>query len=149
WVVIGGERAVPERVAQWRRRVGGAVPLLNTYGLTEVTAVATSVDLAARASGEESGREVAIGRPRTNVRVYALDGELEPVPVGVVGELYVGGEGLARGYFSRPELTAERFVPDPFGDGARLYRTGDKARWRRDGTLEYLGRGDTQVKIRG
>ncbi|MBZ4422889.1 non-ribosomal peptide synthetase, partial [Myxococcus sp. RHSTA-1-4] len=150
WVVIGGERAVPERVAQWRRRVGSAVPLFNTYGLTEVTAVATSVDLAALASGpEEAGREVAIGRPLTNVRVYVLDGELQPVPPGVLGELYVGGEGLARGYLSRPELTAERFVPDPFGNGARLYRTGDKARWRRDGTLEYLGRGDTQVKIRG
>ncbi|NMO18674.1 non-ribosomal peptide synthase/polyketide synthase, partial [Pyxidicoccus fallax] len=150
WVVIGGERAVPERVAQWRRRVGSAVPLFNTYGLTEVTAVATSVDLAALASGpEEAGREVAIGRPLTNVRVYVLDGAMQPVPVGVLGELFIGGEGLARGYLSRPELTAERFVPDPFGNGERLYRTGDKARWKRDGTLEYLGRGDTQVKIRG
>ncbi|NVJ15426.1 non-ribosomal peptide synthase/polyketide synthase, partial [Myxococcus sp. AM010] len=147
WVVIGGERAIPTRVSQWRRRVGRAVPLLNTYGLTEVTAVATAVDLTTDA--EDSGREVAIGRPLTNVRVYVLDGELEPVPAGVVGELYVGGEGVARGYLSRPELTAERFVPAPHGNGARLYRTGDKARWRRDGVLEYLGRGDSQVKVRG
>uniref|UniRef100_UPI0013D50505 non-ribosomal peptide synthetase n=1 Tax=Myxococcus vastator TaxID=2709664 RepID=UPI0013D50505 len=147
WVVIGGERAIPTRVSQWRQRVGRAVPLLNTYGLTEVTAVATAVDLTTDA--EDSGREVAIGRPLTNVRVYVLDGELEPVPAGVVGELYVGGEGVARGYLSRPELTAERFVPAPQGNGARLYRTGDKARWRRDGVLEYLGRGDSQVKVRG
>ncbi|WP_444546333.1 non-ribosomal peptide synthase/polyketide synthase [Archangium lansingense] len=148
WVVIGGERAVPERVAQWRRRVGNAVPLLNTYGLTEVTAVATAVELTT-SQPEEAGREVAIGRPLKNVRVYVLDGEMEVVPEGVVGELYVGGEGLARGYLGRAELTAERFVPSPFGEGERLYRTGDRARWRKDGSLEYLGRGDEQVKVRG
>ncbi|WP_084610648.1 hybrid non-ribosomal peptide synthetase/type I polyketide synthase [Archangium violaceum] len=148
WVVIGGERAVPERVAQWRRRVGNTVPLLNTYGLTEVTAVATSVELTTSAP-EEAGREVAIGGPLKNVQVYVLDGVLEPVPEGVVGELYVGGEGLARGYLGRAELTAERFVPSPFGEGERLYRTGDRARWRKDGRLEYLGRGDEQVKVRG
>ena len=127
WVVIGGERAVPVRVSQWRQRVGSAVPLLNTYGLTEVTAVATAVDLTTDA--DDSGREVAIGRPLTNVRIYVLDGELEPVPVGVPGELYVGGDGLAVGYVGRPELTAERFVPSPYGEGARLYRTGDVVRW--------------------
>ncbi|WNG57626.1 amino acid adenylation domain-containing protein [Archangium gephyra] len=148
WVVIGGERAVPERVAQWRRRVGNTVPLLNTYGLTEVTAVATAVELTTSAP-EEAGREVAIGGPLKNVRVYVLDGEMEPVPEGVVGELYVGGEGLARGYLGKPELTGERFVPSPFGNGERLYRTGDRARWRKDGRLEYLGRGDEQVKVRG
>ncbi|MFY0567273.1 amino acid adenylation domain-containing protein [Archangium lansingense] len=148
WVVIGGERVVPERVAQWRRRVGSAVPLLNTYGLTEVTAVATAVELTT-SQPEEAGREVAIGRPLKNVRVYVLDGEMEVVPEGVVGELYVGGEGLARGYQGRAELTAERFVPSPFGEGERLYRTGDRARWRKDGSLEYLGRGDEQVKVRG
>jgi amino acid adenylation domain-containing protein len=149
WVVIGGERAMPERVAQWRRRVDSAVPLLNTYGLTEVTAVATSVDLASESGAVHDGREVSIGRPLTNVRLYVLDGDLEPVPTSVIGELYVGGEGVARGYHGRPDLTAERFVPSPFGNGERLYRTGDQARWRRDGGLEYLGRGDTQVKVRG
>ncbi|NVJ26526.1 amino acid adenylation domain-containing protein, partial [Myxococcus sp. AM011] len=149
WLIIGGERAVPERVAQWMRRVGPAVPLLNTYGLTEVMAVATAINLSAREQPE--GREVCIGRPVLNVRTYVLGEEQQPVPVGVTGELYVGGEGVARGYLHQPGLTAERFVPDPFASepGQRLYRSGDKVRWRSDGTLEYLGRGDSQVKVRG
>ncbi|MFP2934436.1 non-ribosomal peptide synthetase, partial [Pyxidicoccus sp. 3LG] len=149
WLIIGGERAVPERVAQWMRRVGPAVPLLNTYGITEVMAVATAIDLSAQAQPE--GREVCIGRPVLNVRTYVLDEARQPVPVGVTGELYVGGEGVARGYLDQPGLTAERFVPDPFASepGQRLYRSGDRARWRTDGTLEYLGRGDSQVKVRG
>ncbi|MBZ4410591.1 non-ribosomal peptide synthase/polyketide synthase, partial [Myxococcus sp. XM-1-1-1] len=150
WVVIGGERAAPERVAAWRRTVGSALPLRNTYGLTEVTAVATAVDLmASPAEAFESAQEVPIGRPLTNVTTYVLDSAFMPTPTGVVGELFIGGEGVARGYLGRPDLTAERFIPSPFGEGERLYRTGDKARWRRDGGLEYLGRGDTQVKVRG
>ncbi|WP_255208205.1 non-ribosomal peptide synthase/polyketide synthase [Myxococcus sp. AM009] len=151
WVVTGGERVAPERVAQWRRSVGAEVPLLNTYGLTEVTAVATSVDLSSTGARQAEGaeREVPIGRALTNVRLYVLDRELEPVPPGVPGELFIGGGGVARGYLGRPDLTAERFVPSPFVEGERLYRTGDLARWRRDGNLEYLGRGDTQVKVRG
>ncbi|AKQ66241.1 Non-ribosomal peptide synthetase [Myxococcus hansupus] len=147
WVVIGGERAAAERVAQWRRSVGTRVPLLNTYGLTEVTAVATAVDLSTEP--HVATREVTIGRALTNVRLYVLDREQAPVPVGVPGELFIGGSGVARGYHGRPELTAERFVPSPFGVGERLYRTGDLARWREDGCLEYLGRGDAQVKVRG
>ncbi|RYZ40519.1 MAG: amino acid adenylation domain-containing protein, partial [Myxococcaceae bacterium] len=149
WLIIGGERAVPERVAQWMQRVGTAVPLINTYGTTEVMAVATSLDLTAHAQPE--GREVGIGRPVLNVSTYVLDAERRPVPVGVTGELYVGGEGVARGYLDQPALTAERFVPDPFASepGQRLYRSGDLARWRADGTLEYRGRGDAQVKVRG
>nr|WP_326491738.1 non-ribosomal peptide synthetase [Myxococcus stipitatus] len=145
WVVMGGERAAPERVSAWRRLT--AVPLVNTYGLTEVTAVATSVDLTLGA--DEPGMEVSIGRPLSNVQVHVLDAAGVPVPPGLVGELYIGGEGVARGYQGRPELTAERFVPSPFGQGERLYRTGDKARWRPDGGLEFLGRADTQVKVRG
>src|SRR5262249_19437620 len=92
-----------------------------------------------------------IGRAIDDLRVYVLDGSGEPAPLGAAGELYVGGAGIARGYLSRPELTAERFVPDRFSrdPGARMYKSGDLGRWRADGTLEYLGRNDQQVKIRG
>ncbi|HYR06203.1 MAG TPA: amino acid adenylation domain-containing protein, partial [Longimicrobium sp.] len=148
-VIIGGERALTERVARWQRVVGSAVRLVNTYGPTEATVVATLRDLAEWDAA--AGREVPIGGPVRGGRVYVLDGDGEPVPAGVPGELYLGGAGLARGYLDRPALTAERFVPDPFAaePGARLYRTGDLARFVAGGDLEFVGRGDGQIKIRG
>ncbi len=118
----------------------------NLYGPTEDTTYSTWADLAAQDDGV-----VPIGRPIANTQVYLLDAHLQLVPIGVTGELYLGGAGIAQGYLHRPELTAERFIAHPFSDepGARLYRTGDLARYRDDGTLDYLGRRDQQVKIRG
>ena len=146
-VAIGGEAASPERVATWFRHVGSRVSLQNTYGPTEATVVATAAELS-REDGRE--RRVPIGRPLSNTRAYVLDHLRQPVPVGVPGELYVGGWSLARGYLNRPELTEDRFVTDPHvGNGARMYRTGDVVRWRPDGRLEFMGRTDHQVKIRG
>ena len=147
-LVIGGEAVLPDRVATWFECVGDRVRLLNTYGPTETTVVATVAELSHADSREE---RLPIGRPLANYRAYVLDRALQPVPAGVHGELYVGGASLARGYLNRPELTAERFVPDPYGRGAtaRMYKTGDVVRWRRDGRLEFVGRTDHQVKIRG
>lgn len=149
-VIFGGERAQRPRLAAWQQRVAGRVMLLNTYGPTETTVVATMADVST-ANADRAEDEVPIGRAISHVRVYVLDLHGEPVPVGVPGEIYVGGAGVARGYWQRPDLTAERFVPDPFGSqpGGRLYRTGDRGRYLSDGRLVYLGRSDAQVKLRG
>ncbi len=144
--VLAGGDVLPVGRVKERLAAGGV--LINGYGPTENTTFSCCHRME---PGEEVGERVSIGRPITNTKAYVLDGELEPVPVGVVGELYVGGEGLAVGYVSRPELTAEKFVPSPFSQdpGARLYRTGDMVRWLGDGRLEFLGRRDGQVKVRG
>nr|BDT34839.1 non-ribosomal peptide synthetase [Myxococcus sp. MH1] len=140
-VISGGEACGPELVARWApgRR------FLNSYGPTEATVLATFAEC------ETNEGTPPIGRPLANVRAYVLDAALQPVPVGVKGELFLGGVGVARGYLGRPELTADRFLPDPFNPvpGARMYRTGDLVRYLPTGDLDFIGRIDTQVKLRG
>jgi acyl-coenzyme A synthetase/AMP-(fatty) acid ligase/acyl carrier protein len=146
YLTASGE-AVPLDLAQRLAELLPQATLLNLYGSSEVTADATYHDLR-RSPARDF---VPIGRPLANTTAHVLDQEFQPVPIGVPGEICVGGAGLARGYHGRPELTAEKFIPDPFSatPGARLYRTGDCGRWRANGTLEYLGRFDFQVKLRG
>ncbi len=158
--VTSGEQLTTDLCGRFHARVPGRT-LLNLYGSSEVAADATWYVT----GGEAPGRPIPIGRPITNMQVYVLDRRMQLVPIGVPGEIYVGGEGLAEGYLDRPDLTAERFVPCPWSvvsgqlqrttdygqltTGNRLYRTGDLGRYRPDGQLEYLGRGDHQVKLRG
>ena len=142
-VIVGGEEVRADIVSRWFSRKNPIPRLLNTYGPTETTVNATT--------GVVSAAGCTIGKPISNAQIYVLDEQLEAAPVGVAGEIYVGGAGVVRGYLNRPQLTAERFLVDPFsaGPGTRLYRTGDVGRWRADGNIEYLGRNDDQVKIRG
>jgi amino acid adenylation domain-containing protein len=166
-VTIGGEEAWPERVGLWNRAVRGRAVLCNSYGPTETTVVATLAMLQGGV-GEEVGplggaglggagsaaaqpmERVAMGRPIGGARVHVLDVDRQPAGAGGAGELMIGGAGVARGYLGDAALTAERFVPDPFGGaGERLYRSGDRVRLRRDGCLEFLGRLDGQLKLRG
>ncbi|MGO9110863.1 MAG: amino acid adenylation domain-containing protein [Thermoguttaceae bacterium] len=146
-LVVGGDVVSPRHAIQALRRLK-LRRLINGYGPTENT---TFSCCHAMCLPDDVGVSVAIGRPIANTQVYVLDRHQQPVPVGVPGELYVGGDGLARGYHNRPDLTAERFVPNPFcaTSGSRLYKTGDSVRWLPDGNLEFLGRLDHQVKIRG
>ncbi|MFY9645340.1 MAG: alpha/beta fold hydrolase, partial [Terriglobales bacterium] len=145
-ILCGGEALDRELATQLVKRCAS---LWNMYGPTETTIWSTTYKVDSE-SGEEKG-PVSIGRPIANTQLYLLDRNLQPVPIGVAAELHIGGDGLARGYLNRPELTAEKFIHDPFSGelGARLYKTGDLARYRYDGTIEFLGRNDYQVKIRG
>ncbi|NLU73385.1 amino acid adenylation domain-containing protein [Streptomyces sp. HNM0575] len=150
WLVFGGEALDPARVAPWLR---GTDPprLLNMYGITETTVHVTEYELTLpRVRMAEELAVSPVGRAVDDLRLYVLDEALRPVPAGAAGELYVAGGGPARGYLGQAALTSSRFVADPFGPpGARMYRSGDLARWSRDGQLRYLGRADTQVSLRG
>ena len=147
-LIIGGERAQPQAVANWLEHEKN-VQLINTYGPTECTIVSTYCELTKHNTSRE--QEVPIGVPVTNMYAYVLSKQMQPVPIGVTGELYMGGEGLARGYLGQNQLTNEKFVKDPFSQdsSSRLYKTGDLVRFRRDGLLEYRDRADDQVKVRG
>ncbi|MDI5940668.1 amino acid adenylation domain-containing protein, partial [Micromonospora sp. DH15] len=149
YVVFAGEALDHGSVRRWAARHGWDRPrLVNMYGITETTVHNTFREV----GPDDLTRALTqIGRPLADLAIHVLDGHLRPCPVGVIGEMYVGGPGVARGYLGQPGLTAGRFVADPVGDepGARLYRSGDLARWRPDGTLEYAGRADSQIKIRG
>ncbi|NEO73876.1 amino acid adenylation domain-containing protein, partial [Moorena sp. SIO3H5] len=154
-VIIGGERALPLAVKSWYEEVGDYPQLINAYGPTEATVEATLCKVTAEmmlrnANANALQKELPIGRPIVNVQAYILDKHLQAVPIGIPGELHLGGSGLARGYLHRPELTAEKFIPNPFeGDNSKLYKTGDLARYLPDGKIEYIGRIDNQVKVRG
>ncbi|MGB9123554.1 MAG: amino acid adenylation domain-containing protein, partial [Candidatus Angelobacter sp.] len=146
-VVVGGESVPAEGVQQWRQIVPDRIALVNSYGPTETIIECTEHYFPCRS---EQPLEILIGHPLPARWLYVLDEYFEPQPVGVHGELFIGGSGVARGYLGRPELTAERFLPNPFGiPGSRMYRSGDLVCWRPDGTLKFIGRADHQVKIRG
>ncbi len=140
-LIIAGEACPPALAASWARHH----QLFNAYGPTETTVCATIMDCTQWHTYEQGP---PIGRPMANMQVYILDDNLQPVPIGVPGELYIGGRGVGRGYLNRPELTAAKFIPNPYGVG-KLYKTGDLARWLPAGVIEYVGRLDHQVKIRG
>jgi amino acid adenylation domain-containing protein len=165
-VIIGGEKALLESLRLWQQHTNPQIRLVNGYGPTETTVTATYCDIAG-SRAIPCDQEVPIGRSLPNMQLYVLDAHQQPVPIGVPGELYIGGAGVARGYLNRPDLTNERFIPNPFKDlpfpslhapgtlsantphSSLLYKTGDRVRYRPDGHLEFLGRIDHQVKIRG
>jgi amino acid adenylation domain-containing protein len=148
FILVGCERPTPESLVIWDRF---GIPLIYVYGITETTVTSTLYKRDAPTDTADRRNELPIGRPVANTRIYILAADMQPVPVGVRGELYIAGEGLARGYLHRADLTAQKFVPHPFSfeGGERLYRTGDVARFLPDGNIEFLGRQDKQVKVRG
>jgi amino acid adenylation domain-containing protein len=146
-VIVAGEECTSDVVRLHQARLPG-VALHNEYGPSEATVWATAAELG-NVPDESNGARVTIGRPVPGARVFLLDDALRPVPAGSVGEICIGGVGVARGYLAMPDETARRFVADPFVAGARIYRTGDRGRFRADGQIEFLGRGDEQIKVRG
>lgn len=150
-VIVGNEKTLEETLAKWQRLIGPNVEWRNAYGPSETTITASNYEPSSTGATGEEKSAVPIGRPVMNVQMYVLDCALQIVPTGVAGELYIGGDGVARGYHKQPTQTAERFLPNPYGrkSGERFYRTGDAARYRADGNIEFLGRVDEQVKIRG
>ena len=148
YLLVGGEVLDPIAIDRTLRRSCRPQWLINGYGPTETTTFAATFQIERL---NDAFRPIPIGRPIANTRIYILDGQGQPVPIGVTGEIYIGGAGVARGYLNQPQLTAERFVADPYAGpaDARMYRTGDLGRWLEDGNIEYLGRNDDQVKIRG
>jgi amino acid adenylation domain-containing protein len=150
-VIVGGEKASKEAYFHWRTIVGDRCRWINAYGPTETTVTVTIYEPKTHSETKPFITEIPIGRPLANTQIYILDQQLQPVSIGVPGELHIGGNNLARGYFYRPGLTAEKFIPHPFSyqPGERLYKTGDLVRYLPDGNIEFLGRIDHQVKIRG
>lgn len=150
-VLVGGDEMLPEGLMLWQQTQTDSVRLFNAYGPTETTVTATFFEITPRLLSDKPLKKIPIGRPIPNKMLYILDTYGNPVPIGVPGELYIGGEGLARGYLNRPDVTAAAFIPNFFSQeaGARLYKTGDLGRYLPDGNIEYLSRIDNQVKIRG
>ena len=150
-LIIGGEKVLPEHLSCWYKHPTQHIQLVNSYGPTETTVVATTFPLPRELASNTPLFTVPIGRAISKVVLYVLDQNLQPLPLTVPGELYIGGDNLARGYIASPALIAERFIPHPFSSepGARLYKTGDRVCYRPDGMLEFLGRSDRQVKLRG
>ena len=149
--IVGGDTMLPDVLKLWQQTPVNSIRLLNAYGPTETTITATAYEVASRPGEKTRDHRVPIGRPLANRAIYILDQHNHPVPIGAAGQMHIGGVSLARGYLNRPELTAEKFIPDPFSSepGARMYKTGDLARYLPDGNIEFLGRADHQVKIRG
>ena len=149
--IVGGDTMLPEFLDLWHRTPMSSIRLINAYGPTETTITATAFDVVAQPREHSAPERIPIGRPLANRQIYILNRYGNAVPVGIPGELYIGGSCLARGYLKRADLTAENFIPNRFSDepGARLYKTGDLARYLPDGNIEFLGRIDHQVKIRG
>jgi len=150
-VIVGNEKTLEETLAKWQRLIGSKVEWRNAYGPSETTISCSNYEPSSTCTAREEKSAVPIGRPVMNVQMYVLDSAQQIVPTGVTGELYVGGAGVARGYHKQPAQTAERFLPNPYGrkGGERFYCSGDAARYRADGNIEFIGRVDEQVKIRG